>query len=614
MRLKPAPPAGPGSNQASAGAAKVVAAYALFAGLWILLSDKVVELFVPDRATVILVSLLKGWLFVAITSLLLFVLVTRFGRRLAAREQDLQRQREERAQAEQAFQRNEETLQALAVGAHDALLESERRFATAFQFVPVGLGITRLQDSVMLSVNEAFLKIFGYVREEVEGVRFQATAFWPDPEVRAAHLKELQQGGKVVNREAVAQKKDGTRIQVVFSAEIVTMQGVPSLLFAVVDVTARRQTEEEHRRLAEEVQHAQKLDSLGSLASGVAHDMNNVLAAIQAVAELLGDRLASDPQAAAGLATITKATGRGRDLVKGLTNFARKGLREAEPVDLNQIVREEAALLDRTLLQKVKLIIDLATPLPLLWGEASALGSALMNLCVNAVDAMPKGGTLALRTRALEDGGIELKVEDTGEGMTAEVAKRATEPFFTTKPAGQGTGLGLAMVHGIVKAHGGTLTIQSAMLAGTTIQLQFPALPRGSAGRMADAVPKAAPGRALHVLLVDDDDLIRASIPAILASFGHEAVTAEGGREALDLLERGLPVDLVILDLNMPEMSGVETLGPLRGLRPEVPVLVASGFLDAATAEVLGAYPQLRTLSKPFSMADLDARIRELCP
>jgi PAS domain S-box-containing protein len=614
MRLKPAPPKGPESSQAAAGAVKVVVAYALFAGLWILLSDQVVEVLIQDRAKMVLVSMLKGWLFVAFTSLLLFVLVTRFGLRLAAREQDLQRQREERAQAERTFQQNEETLQALASGAHDALVESERRFTTAFQFVPVGLGITRLQDSVILTVNEAFLRIFGYAREELEGTRFNALAFWPDPEVRASHLRELKQGGKVVNREAEGLRKDGSIVKVVFSAEIVAMQGVPSLLFAVVDVTDRRLAEEEHRRMAEEMQHAQKLDSLGSLASGVAHDMNNVLAAIQAVAELLGERLPSDPQTAAGLATIIKATGRGRDLVKGLTNFARKGLREAEPVDLNQIVREEAALLDRTLLQKVKLVIDLETPLPPLWGEASALGSALMNLCVNAVDAMAQGGTLAIRTRSLDGARVELRVEDTGEGMTAEVAKRATEPFFTTKPAGHGTGLGLAMVHGIVKAHGGTLHIQSVPRGGTTIQLQFPSMPRGSAGRKPGRRDLPVRGKALKVLLVDDDELIRASIPAMLENFGHATVTAEGGREALDLLAQGLEVDLVILDLNMPDLSGVETLGPLRDLRPAMPVLVATGFLDAPTAEFLGTHHRVLTLGKPFTMMELDAKIRELCP
>ena len=389
------------------------------------------------------------------------------------------------------------------------------------------------------------------------------------------------------------------------------MEGLPSLLSAVVDLTGRRQAEEELR-------HAQKLESLGSLASGVAHDMNNVLAAIQIVAEVMQDGQTRDAETLSGLEVIGKATARGRNLVQSLTNFARKDLNAPEPVDLNQVVREEADLLDRTLLKKVKVAIQLEPGLPALMGERGPLGNALMNLCVNAVDAMPRGGTLTIRTRRLGAEQLELTVEDTGEGMPLQVQARALEPFFTTKPQGKGTGLGLAMVHGIVKAHRGVLQITSNVGVGTVIRATFPALPPAPAPEPMEAAPVevgswagASPG-GLRILVVDDDELIRASLPAMLEVLGHTPFTAEGGRPALAMLEQGLGLDLVILDMNMPELSGAETLDLLRVLRPQLPVIVATGYLDPESLETVGRHGRLLTLTKPFSMDELQNRVREM--
>jgi CheY-like chemotaxis protein len=275
------------------------------------------------------------------------------------------------------------------------------------------------------------------------------------------------------------------------------------------------------------------------------------------------------------------------------------------PLNLNDLVRKEAGLLQRTTLQRVQLNLDLCEAEPWVRGEPSSLATALMNLCVNALDAMPKGGTLRITTSLLGNNRVLLSVSDTGEGMAPDVLARAMEPFFTTKPAGKGTGLGLAMVYGTMKAHGGRVDMTSVRGEGTRVSLTFPAL-EGPEVAAASADPSApAALRRKRLLVVDDDELILASLPPMLEGMGHQVQSASGGLEALRRLEAGLEVDLVILDLNMPGMSGKEALGRLRLIRPDLPVLIASGYQDESIAGILEAYPDVRALQKPFSFLEL---------
>ncbi len=376
------------------------------------------------------------------------------------------------------------------------------------------------------------------------------------------------------------------------------------LLGTLLDITA-------HRQMQEELEHTQRLESLGSLASGIAHDMNNVLASIQAVAQTLLFVHRENADLAGPLGTIDRASDRGRSLVQALTNFARKGLREARILDLNDLVREQAAMLRRTLFQKVQVMEDLDATLPPVRGESGTLGSAILNLCVNAGDAMPGGGTLLLRTRRAADGGAQLEVADSGEGMPPEVLRRAMEPFFTTKPFGKGTGLGLSMVFNTVKAHGGTVQIQSRVGQGTTILIHLPAAPLEAPGEAPPCGPEA-PCRPLRVLLVDDDALIRDSVPAMLVQLGHHVEVAGGGAQALARLAGGLEVDLVLLDLNMPVMGGVETLVNIRAFRPALPAILATGYLDDATAALLAGMPDVAVLPKPYTMPQFQAKARDL--
>ena len=375
-------------------------------------------------------------------------------------------------------------------------------------------------------------------------------------------------------------------------------------MFAL-DLSQQRQDEEERRKLEAEVQHSQRLDSLGSLAGGIAHDMNNVLAAVMGMASLLQLKHAADPSLQKSLQTIENAATRGRDLVKGLTDFARKGLHEPAVMDLNALVRRELDLLIRTSRQRFIFEVQLAKDLPLIMGEATTLGSAFMNLCVNAFDAMPRGGTLWIRTFPL-DGRVMLQVQDTGEGIPQEILSRITEPFFTTKAAGRGTGLGLAMVYGTAKAHGGTLDILSEVGKGTCITLGFPSAVLDSAAQATILSAESSPKHSLHILLVDDDDLIRSTLPPMLEQLGHLVDVASSGLEALRRLGGGLETDLVILDHHMPGLSGAETLPRILQLRPEARIILATGFLDTDLKILLADFPAVLTLPKPFSVAELE--------
>jgi CheY-like chemotaxis protein len=236
-----------------------------------------------------------------------------------------------------------------------------------------------------------------------------------------------------------------------------------------------------------------------------------------------------------------------------------------------------------------------------------------MNLCVNALDAMPGGGTLAIRTRRLASGGLEVRVRDTGEGMTAQVLAKAIDPFFTTKPMGKGTGLGLAMVYGTMKAHGGTLELHSEPGQGTEVALAFPPPQEARCARPDPPGPasqqRAAP---LRILLVDDDELIRLSIPPMLEALGHQVQTAESGREALERLAGGLEADLVILDMRMPGMNGSEALPRLLALRPGLAVLLATGHADQEIQDLLADRPRVACIQKPFTMAEIRAKVQAL--
>jgi PAS domain S-box-containing protein len=494
--------------------------------------------------------------------------------------------------------------------AHRSLAREEERFSKIFHLSPEPIGISRHADGRFLAVNCAWCGTFGWTEEEVLGRTAEELGLWRCGANRDSLRSELASTGGIAPQAMDLCCKDGHPLPVLLSGRVMDLEGEVCLLVMAQDLTASRQAERELRRLETELLHAQKLESLGSLAGGVAHDMNNILTGILGLGSTLRHRHAGDPGLVATLDLILSAGERGCKLVRSLTDFARKGLDDAGPVDLNELIRNQVAVLQSTTLQKIELVQDLEPGLPAVLGEPSALSNAVMNLCVNAIDAMPAGGTLTFHTAVTASGQVELTVADSGHGMSPAVQARAMEPFFTTKALGKGTGLGLAGVYGTMKAHGGTVELKSKVGEGTRILLRFPAYQLGADSRAPGAETRAMTGGTpLRILLVDDDPIIQETMPSILAYLEHSVQVASRGQEALDLLQEGLDVDLVILDHNMPGLSGAETLVQLKALRPGLPVLLSTGFLEPSVEELVKSYQGVWLLNKPYSLQAIRDKI-----
>ena len=381
----------------------------------------------------------------------------------------------------------------------------------------------------------------------------------------------------------------------------------------IQDITERRLAEEVNLRLQQQLQQAQKMESLGNLSGGIAHDMNNVLGAILGIASANVQVQPPGSPAHNSFETIVKAATRGGEMVRGLLSFARESQAEERTLDLNTIHKDEVDLLAQTTLARVKLKLDLEADLQPIRGDEGALTHAFMNLCVNAVDAMPNSGTLTIRTRNVGREWAEVAIEDTGFGMSKEVLEKAMDPFFTTKAVGKGTGLGLTMVYKTVQAHRGQIEIQSQPGRGTQVTIRFPASELVMTDHEVDSGARmAVPAQTLRVLLVDDDELIRSATGMVVQTLGHSVTASSSGEEALALIEAGLRPDAVILDMNMPGMGGAGTLPRLREMLPGVPVLLSSGRTDQAALDLSKVHRFVTLLPKPFSIKELNACLESL--
>lgn len=374
----------------------------------------------------------------------------------------------------------------------------------------------------------------------------------------------------------------------------------------------------ERARTEEQLRHMQKLESIGQLTGGVAHDFNNLLTAVLGNLELLRKRLPHDPATERLLDGATQGAQRGAALTQRLLAFARRQALQPRPTDLAELVRGMADLLHRSLGPTIEIAFDLPAGLPPASADHNQIELALLNLAVNARDAMPNGGTLTISlaleqvpaARDLAAGRyIRLCVSDTGCGMDPQTLSRAIEPFFSTKEVGKGTGLGLSMIHGLALQLKGALKLLSDVGRGTRAELWLPVANGATVVAAPDAQPEASVSkRRLTLLFVDDDFLISLSTAALLEDLGHDVIKASSGAAALDVLNSGKPIDLLITDYAMPGMTGVQLAEAARKLRPDLPILLATGYADLpARAKV-----ELPRLSKPYQQKQLAERITSL--
>ena len=478
-------------------------------------------------------------------------------------------------------------------------------------------------------VNPAFERTTGYTREEAIGQTPRILRSGQHDETFYSGMwrtleAEENWHGRLVNRRA-----DGTLYtEEATISPVKDPQGRTINYVAVKhDITELLRMHEERVKLQAQFQQAQKLESVGRLAGGVAHDLNNVLTPILGYSELLLKQCGEQPDSRECVEKIMQAGLHARDLVHRLLVFSRKQALELKPLDLNDVLSGFEKLLRRTIREDVVIAFLPAPSLPLIRGDSGQMQQVIMNLAVNAEDAMPDGGTLTLETLATEvpEGsaaaheGIEpgayvlLRVSDTGGGMDRETLERVFEPFFTTKGPDKGTGLGLATVYGIVKQHGGSIQVRSRPGKGTTFEVYLPALEAHTVPAEPVPPPQAETRGSETILLVEDNESVRDLSEAILKQHGYRVLIAENGRQALAMLEdhRG-PLHLLLTDVVMPEMNGRELFDRVSRLYPDVRVLYMSGYADdVITARgLMDEDPNF--VQKPFSVRTLSEKVREV--
>ncbi|HEX6834193.1 MAG TPA: ATP-binding protein, partial [Rudaea sp.] len=385
------------------------------------------------------------------------------------------------------------------------------------------------------------------------------------------------------------------------------------------DITERIRTQQALEQAQRALFQSQKLESLGQVTGGVAHDFNNLLTAIINSIDI-AQRRCTDPDLLPHLANALRAAERGTTLTQRMLAFARRQDLKVEPLHLDRLLDGVLDLIERSVGPRVSVNVHIADGTPAVLGDENQLESAVLNLALNARDAMPEGGVIEIQARtesvipgdpsALRPGEyVVLSVTDSGVGMDESTLSRATEPFFTTKGPGEGTGLGLSMVQGFAEQIGGRLAIRSAPGAGTQVAIWLPTTEKDP--ETDSATPendKQRPASAGRVLLVDDDELVRSSTSAILEECGYDVLTADSGLRALQIAAEEPNLDLLITDQMMPGMTGTQLIGALRAVRPSLPALITSGYTE--TGSTLA--PGTMRLTKPFKLEDLQNSIQRL--
>jgi PAS domain S-box-containing protein len=512
--------------------------------------------------------------------------------------------------------------------AEEALKESETRFRTLVEASP--MSIVLIRDGKYIYGNPQSARMLGY--DSAEGLVGQDILQRIAPEHHDQVLRRMENAvSGIANQpqELHLIKPDGESVWTISTSIPVTIGGEAAIIVVGNDITGVRRAHEETARLEEQVRQAQKLESIGRLAGGVAHDLNNLLSPILGYSEMLKEDLAADDPRREYAEQIVKAALRAGDLVRQLLAFSRKQALEFKTVDVNSLVVNFKKLLRRTIREDISISLRLADEVAPVNGNIGQLEQVVMNLAVNAQDAMPGGGVLTISTGLadrLPDGlppdpagqpatehYVVLSVGDTGCGIEEEVLPKIFDPFFTTKGNHEGTGLGLATVYGIVKQHRGEVTVTSGHGAGTVFTIYLPVV---TAVRdhppEADATAHAAGGNET-VLVVEDNNQLRELATLILRRKGYEVLTADHGAAALALLEyhRG-PLHLLLTDVIMPGINGRQLYERVAQRYPNVKVLFMSGYIDEAVVRREFIERPESFLQKPFSVTALAERVRAL--
>jgi PAS domain S-box-containing protein len=510
---------------------------------------------------------------------------------------------------------------------------ADEKFRLAVESAPNAMVMVNQEGKIVL-VNSQTEKLFGYQRDEL--IAQSVDILVPNefreahPQHRAGFFAHPQARAMGAGRELYARRKDGLEFPVEIGLNPIEMDEGTWVLSAIVDITERKRAEEERKQFEDQIQQAQKLESLGVLAGGIAHDFNNLLTGILGNASLAYDSLSPSNPNRPRLDDVIKAAERAADLTSQLLAYAGKGRFITTLVNLPELVKEISSLIQAAVPHNVQLRLELEPGLPSIEADSGQLQQVVMNLVINGAEAIGEQAGMVLVTTYLQNveehdiltvwGNNELlpgkyvalKVQDTGCGMDQATISKIFDPFFTTKFTGRG--LGLAAVMGIVRGHQGALKVYSSPGQGTTFKVLFPiaaAAKRQEAEERADAVA-AAHGRET-ILVVDDEEIVRLTAQNSLERYGYKVLHASDGREAIELF-RGQPdrIALVLLDLTMPVMSGEETLRQLKSLKPTVKVLLSSGHTEVEAVRHFAGKGLAGFIQKPYAALNLVQRVRSV--
>jgi len=508
--------------------------------------------------------------------------------------------------------------------AHDAE-PSPKRTSRLLEFAPFAVenlsdaAYVIAEDASILYVNRAACQMLGYEEDELLAMRVFDLNHTLTPAMWRAVWNAVVNNGRnsLVSEH---RRKDGRIVPVEILANAIEVQGVTYSCTFTRDITERRKLEARMRQ-------AEKMEAIGQLAGGIAHDFNNQLAGIVGYADLLKDELRDRSDLVEIADAILTAAMRSAGLTRQLLAFARQGKNLSTPVDLHAIIGEVIQMMKRSIDKRIVIRSEFDASVAVTIGDPSQLQSAVLNLAINARDAMPNGGVLTFATKLLDYDGsypianqrqlptgryVQIDVRDTGVGMDAETQRRLFEPFFTTKEKGKGTGMGLPAVYGTVKNHHGAIQVHSELGRGTVVELYLP--------QAAESIPTAetseqteAPALGARILLVEDESAVRDMGVKLLERMACQVTTVRSGREAIAVYrERFAQIDVVILDLVMPEMSGKDTFHHLRQINPDVVAILASGYtLDGEVQAILDSGARA-FIQKPFRAADLNRKLAEV--
>ena len=493
------------------------------------------------------------------------------------------------------------------------------RLSRAVEQSPVAIVITDLEGCAQY-VNPKFTAVSGRSLEDLLDQQIEVLRDGHPDEASYQKFWQTVRNGEEWKGELATRRHEGGTVWE--SVKVSCMRGPTG---EITNYLCLREDITERKKLEHELRQAQKLESLGTLAGGIAHDFNNLLAIINGYAEFCLQGAADAAVLQKSLREIRAAAHRASGLVRQILTFSRKAEIRFAPVDLNQLIRDLGTLLAETFPRTVTFHVDLQEALPALLADQNQLQQIILNLCVNARDAMPTGGTISLSTTlhpgdTLRGHQVEpgrnyacFRVSDTGTGMSPEVRARIFEPFFTTKQGTNGTGLGLAVVYGIVVGHHGFLEVDSTPGSGSTFSVFLP---------LADLQTKLPPAAVMDaefprgresLLIVDDEDPLRSLLARSFTEKGYQTAMAANGHEAIDIIsDLGRPFDAVLLDLNMPGAGGLQVMKVIRLCRPELKVLVVSGHITPEARADFHELGQRDFIQKPYTLGEIGLRVRKL--